>query len=810
MIDNSFGDIPNVTGIADDLVIFGKTIEEHNAALTAVMKRCREKNVKLNPDKCIVSCTQIPFFGQLIGAQGSKPDPKKIDGIKKMNRPQDRTQLKSFLGMVNYLSKFSGNLAVLCKPIRELDKDGIPFVWLPHHETAFQAVKDEFSKEDCLQYYNENRNIFIESDASKDGLGCVLVQRPIGNPDLVLDPEKDCDKDLKDLNLKPVCYASKSMTTAESNYACIERELLGVYHALKRFHLYTFGNKVTIFTDHKPLITILNKSTNLATPTLANIKLKIDQNYDYNVFYKPGKHMNLSDALSRVGHVRDRDPQIEGVKLKICSLNLNVPAEKLPDLATETASDTELAAVKQLIMEGWPEQRHQVPELVRSYWNYRDELSVIDGVIVKNLYKVVIPASRRPQMLKFIHEGHQGITKSKLYASSSVFWDTINKDITKMTTECPVCIRNSASQKAEPMKLHDVPTREWLKLGLDVFEFDGKYFLIVVDYFSKFCFVRRIGGLSTKETVETLKQIFQDNGIPEILMTDQGTNFMSHEFNEFCVEYQVKHVCSSAHHHQSNGLAERYVQTVKNTLKKCSQDKTDHHLALLALKATPIDSTLPSPAELLQHRRFRTRLPQVRPDAERDDTIEKLKLKQDKIEKNGKELSELPIGSKVYAQHPQSKDWIPATVTDRDDDAGQGRAYIILLETGRTVSRNRVMLKERKLLTRQEEGFPELRDVVRKQPAIPATETKLPSKAPALSSPVKTTHPAGVIPIERNPTPVTASPRVTRSQTASKLPTGSYNSVDRPKSTTATGRSTQLPGKYKDFVARSVSCKGPQ
>ena len=789
MIDNTFGEIPNVTGIADDLVIYGKMLEEHNKALDAVMLKCQEKNVKLNPDKCIVSCTQIPFFGMLIGAQGTKPDPKKIDGIKKMKRPQDRTQLKSFLGMVNYLSKFSGNLAVLCKPIRDLDKDGIPFVWLPHHQDAFQAVKEEFSKDSCLQYYNEKRSIFIESDASKDGLGSVLVQRPTGSPDLMLDPQKDRDRDLSDLNLKPVCYASKSMTTAESNYACIERELLGVYHALKRFHLYTFGNKVTIFTDHKPLVTILNKSTNLATPTLANIKLKIDQNYDYNVFYKPGKHMNLSDALSRVGHVRDTDPQIEGVKLKVCTLNLNIPAEKINDLVTETASDPELAAVKQLIMEGWPEQRHHVPETVRSYWHYRDELSVIDGLIVKNLHKAVIPAKLRPQMLKLIHEGHQGITKSKLYASSSVFWDTINSDILKMTKDCPVCIKNSASQKAEPMKLHDVPTREWLKLGLDLFEFDGKTFLIVVDYFSKFCFVRRVGGLSTRETVDALKQIFQDNGIPEILMSDQGTNFTSAEFNDFCVKYQIKHICSSAHHHQSNGQAERYVQTVKNTLKKCAEEKSDHHLALLVLKATPIDSTLPSPAELLQHRRFRTRLPQVRPDAERDDTIEKLKLKQARMEKDGYELSQLPIGGKIYAQNPQNLEWTPATIVDRDDDAGQGRAYIVLLESGRTVSRNRKMIKERQLLTRQEQGLPtQSEPVQRKQPT---PETKLPPKAPSPAKPKPVSQPVTV-----------PSPCVTRSQSVRQPSTGSgsYNTVDHPTSTTSSGRSTKLPSRYGDFV----------
>ena len=182
------------------------------------MDRTREIGLRLNPDKCHIKVAKIKFFGNYLSERGLEPDPSKVAAIIGMTPPGNVTEVQSILGMANYLSRFTPNLAIITSPLRDLTKKDTEWTWGPEHKQAFNRLKDAISSTDVLAYYDPAKPATIQTDASKRGLGATVLQ--------------DC---------RPVAYASKSLTETESNYANIEREMLAVVFGLERFHHYAYG-----------------------------------------------------------------------------------------------------------------------------------------------------------------------------------------------------------------------------------------------------------------------------------------------------------------------------------------------------------------------------------------------------------------------------------------------------------------------------------------------------------------------------------------------------------------------------------------
>ena len=245
--------LPGVINIADDLLIFGSTIEEHDKNLLAVLDRCKETGLTLNPRKFKFKCKMVPFFGNVVSDQGILPDPKKVQSIKNWPSPKSPKELQSFSGAVNYLSKFIPELSSLRSPPQGLVKKDSEYIWTGTHEQVFQRIKSAVCESTLLSYYDKTKPIFIEVDASGQGLGAVLLQGSVSSEELKQASQTD-GKYLKFRNkLKPIAFASKSLSEAEQRYSNIERELLGVVWAIQHFNHYTFANKINIISDHKPL-----------------------------------------------------------------------------------------------------------------------------------------------------------------------------------------------------------------------------------------------------------------------------------------------------------------------------------------------------------------------------------------------------------------------------------------------------------------------------------------------------------------------------------------------------------------------------
>ena len=203
----------------------------------------------LNLDKVKLDCPEVPFFENVLSKDGLSPDTKKIELIQQWSTPTNLTELQSFLGTVNYLSCFLAFLSNLCMPLQALLKKVTEFVWTTVHQHVFDQIKLHVSNDVKLQFYDTNKPLYIKVDTSKKGIGAVILQG-----DSIVPNTAKSDEIL--MNLRPISYASKTLSSTESNYSNIEHEFLGLLFAITHFKHFTYGRLVHIITGHKPLVSL--------------------------------------------------------------------------------------------------------------------------------------------------------------------------------------------------------------------------------------------------------------------------------------------------------------------------------------------------------------------------------------------------------------------------------------------------------------------------------------------------------------------------------------------------------------------------
>ena len=490
---------PGVIGIHDDMVIFGVDQEDHDANLINLLNVCQKEGLVLNSKKLELRRERVTFFGAEYSAQGMHPDPKKVQGITEMTAPTDKQQLQSFLGMVNYMGTFIPNLSHHTEPLRAMLKKDNVFHWEDQQTRSFQQVKTLIAKANTtpLRYYDRDLPVTVQADASLRGLGACLIQKHKG---------KD----------QPIAFASKSLTDAETRYANIERELLAIVFACQRFSTYLLGRSFIAESDHKPLEMIAMKNLANAPPRLQRMLLEL-QRYDVTIKYRPGKEMQLADALSRCPARASQEIKLD---MRVDYIAFTKPwIEKLKD---STQRDPILATVYQLTQQGWPHQRRHVPRMARRYWDFRDELSTDDGMLLKGP-RLIIPGELQEEYLSRLQEGHLSANKVQENAKQHMYWTGIDADIEDYTKRCQECIKRSQVPK-EPLQPHDIPEGPWRKLGMDYFAFDGSSYVLICDYFSKFPFLYR-AKTSFWSLRDCLIDLFSIEGYPDEIVSDNGPPF---------------------------------------------------------------------------------------------------------------------------------------------------------------------------------------------------------------------------------------------------------------------------------------------
>lgn len=567
--------------IVDDILIWGTTPEEHDANLRKILDRAREVGLKLNIKKCKFRTKSVNFVGHTFTEDGLKPDEEKTKAIRNMPKPDNQAALQRFLGMTNYLNKYIQDYSEKTAPLRELLHHDVIWSWTDSQQQAFDLLKEDLTHPPVLAYFDPAKPVILSVDASKSGLGAACLQYNV-----------------------PVAFASRALTDTETRYAQIEKELLAAVFACRKFHDFIYGRKVTIETDHKPLITIVKKPLHSAPARLQRMLLQL-QRYDLEFIYKKGKELFLADTLSRA--YQDEITEEPELDLEVMTV-LPISTPRITEIQNATSADSTMQKLTTFIRNGWPDHQRSVPLDLVPFFPFRDELVIENNIILKG-QRAVIPDNLRQEYISILHKGHMGADRTKQLANEVVFWPSIRKDIELFVSQCSPCNSNKAHQQKEPLINHPVPSLPWMTVGADLFQWRSNQYLVLVDSYSGWFDMESMMDTSSRMVIKKMKRLFASHGIPETLLTDNGPQFVSHEFEQFAQDWNFIHVTSSPHYPQSNGLAENAVKQAKQLLEKSKADDSDLLLGLLNLRNTPRDDVLGSPAQRLLSRRLRSSLP---------------------------------------------------------------------------------------------------------------------------------------------------------------------------------------------------------
>ena len=455
-----------------------------------------ERKLTLNLEKCLFSQSRLQYLGQIIDSEGIRKDPSKVKAIADMAEPQDIASLRCFLGLVNHLMKFCPNLAEKTKPLRDLLKKDSAWVWGPARQEAFQQLKADMAFEQVLARYDPEMETMVSSDASSFGLGAVLMQKqPSGE-------------------MRPVAYASRSMTETERRYVQIDKEALAITWALEHWAEFLIRMKFNVETDHKPLIPLLSTKLIDELPVrIQRFRMRL-MRFDFAIAHFPGKLMYTADSLSRSPQEckgqesKSWNDLHDEVEAYVNAVLVTLPAldQRLDEIRSELKNDDMLKTVMQYVQNGWPEEKQRVHGPIAKYWSERGNISLHDGLLLRGR-RIIIPPRLRADVLRRLHDGHQGITKTRVNAASLVWWPGISQDITKVVQNCAMC-EKYRRERIEPMKGTEFPDWPWSRVGVDFFQHKDKHYLLAVDYFSRdveICLVSK--DVNSSQTILQLKRI---------------------------------------------------------------------------------------------------------------------------------------------------------------------------------------------------------------------------------------------------------------------------------------------------------------
>lgn len=672
--------------IADDILITGSgddtasATSDHDRNLTALLQRCRQAGIKLNKAKLKLHRDVITFMGHDLTKDGVRPSASKVEAIVDFKQPDDKAAVQRLLGMTAYLARYCPRYSETTSVLRELIKQDNEFRWDHRHTTAMNAIKDMLTSAPVLQYFNQSKQLLIQCDSSQNGLGAALMQ----------------DNHI-------IEYASRALSATEQGYAQIEKELLAVVFAMERWHTYTFGRSVIVETDHKPLLPIFKKGL-ISAPKRVQRMLRRLQTYTFEARFKPGRELVIADTLSRAYTQTATETtfpeEIAALVMadaeQTAELSMVASAATVKLILNAAARDHHYQQLEQQIRRGWPESTDDVPQALRPYVTFTDELTISRGLIFKGS-RLVVPESARNDILKRIHSAHIGVNGCIRRAKDAVFWPGMTAEVKRYAEACSICNRYRDSNRKEPLMPHASPSRPWQKVGVDIFTHTGRDYLATVDYLSGYTEVDRLPTKTVADIVYCLKQQFARHGIPEEVVTDNSP-FNSAEFRNFAFGYEFLHTTSSPIYAQSNGRVENAIKTLKRLMTRAREEHADPFLALLEWRNTPSEQLGPSPVQIMFGRRTRTRLPSSNQlldtplSSPVQQALNRAKLRQAYYyNRNAKERTPLSVGQPVRIKHSNDEpDWRPAEIVD----VLPYRSYKVRMEDGSTRRRTSRHLRE--------------------------------------------------------------------------------------------------------------------
>ncbi len=525
-MDQILSGLNGVQCYLDDLLITGKDDEDHLRNLNATLQRLKDYGLRVKKDKCEFFQSTIEYLGHVIDNAGLHTASSKVKAIVDAPSPKNVSQLRSFLGLLTYYAKFMPNLASRLRPLHELLNKSKQWKWSDRCEKAFRDVKCVLTQSKVLTHYNPSLPIQLACDASPYGVGAVLSHvMPSGEE-------------------RPIAFASRTLNSAESNYAQIEREALAIIFGVKKFHQYLFGRRFTLLTDHRSRV--FGPQTGI--PSLAANRMQrwalLLSAHQYDIKYRRSEQHCNADGLSRLP-LPDTPP--EGGQADIFYFK---EVQSTPVTAAQvkrfTRTDPVLSEVLAWISHG---KRGEMTDNFKPYLVRQNELTVQSGCLLWG-YRVIIPPPLRNFLLKELHSGHVGIVRMKEIARSYFWWPGIDAEIEKEARGCPDCKNVRNMPQIAPLHPWDFPEEPWQRIHIDFAgPMESHMFLVIVDAHSKWPEVAVMNSTSSEKTIEELRSVFSRFGIPQQLVSDNGPQLVSEEFQSFLRVNGIQHIRSAPYHH---------------------------------------------------------------------------------------------------------------------------------------------------------------------------------------------------------------------------------------------------------------------
>src|SRR6185369_14199545 len=541
----------------DDILIYTKNEEDHATHLRIVLQRLRDHQLYAKFSKCEFWLGSVKFLGHTISSEGIAVDPSEVQEVMDWKPPTSVHQIRSFLGLAGYYRRFIPDFSRIAKPMTELLKKGVKFVWDEKCEKAFHTLREQLTTAPVLAQPDNTKSFDVYCDASGTGLGCVLMQ-----------------------DNRVIAYASRALRPHEQNYPTHDLELAAVIHALKIWRHYLMGTHCNIYTDHKSLKYIFTQAD-------LNMRqrrwLELIKDYDLEVHYHPGKANVVADALSRKAHCHCLS--VESYSETLCHEMRKLQLEMIPQ-GTLNHISVEPTLQDQIIMAQLHDKgvgiiKQKLSQGERKYKCFRQDHN---GVLWFESH-LVVPKNHdlRKQILDEAHLSkfsiHPGSTKMYQDLRQNFWWTKMKREIAKYVSECDTCQRVKAShlKVAGLLQLLPIPSWKWEDISMDFIvglpntsqKHDSIW--VIVDRLTK---TAHFIPVHTTYTAKKYAEIYLDrivclHGVPKTIISDRGTQFVARFWKQLQASLGTKLIRSSAYHPQTDGQTERVNQILEDMLRAC-------------------------------------------------------------------------------------------------------------------------------------------------------------------------------------------------------------------------------------------------
>lgn len=553
----------------DDVIVWGEDVEECLKNLRKVLGLLAAAGVKLKRDKCSFLTNEVEYLGHEISGGEIRPSSHKIDAVKNFKPPRNVHELRQFLGLASYFRKFIHGFATKAQPLTKLTKKNQDWCWGKDQIDAVQTLKESLTSDPVLVIYDPGKESEIHTDASKLGLGGVLLQRQSRG------------------ELGVVAYASRQTTATEQKYHSFELEALAVVFSIQKFRVYITGTKFRVITDCSALRMAWSKRD--LSPRIARWWLDL-QEYSFDVEHRPGTSMSHVDALSRnpitINHIEEKDlidilqegdEEIQGL---ITNLKLEIEAKK-----------------------------NKKDGLRRDYKIENEKLfRVVNGEM-----RPVLPKGARLHIMKIYHDdnGHLGAEKCTEAIQAKYWFPKMKKVIGKYVSSCIGCQFTKKPSGKQPGLLHPIPrtpvpfhTVHVDHLGPFTKSSGRSYIFAIIDGFTKFVWLEAVATANARGAISALTRLGQVFGHPVRIVSDRGSAFTGRDFEQYCDKHGIKHVLNAVATPRANGQVERLNRTILASLSAHvgeEQKGWDGYLpqVQLGINSTVCQGTGKSPLELL-------------------------------------------------------------------------------------------------------------------------------------------------------------------------------------------------------------------